>query len=128
MPQELRTAVADAIGKAATCSVETDRLGRVSAYADLTAVREAEQILPGRLQPACNDDERPTTAFVDAIPGTTIYICPAFFGRPASDMSLTIMHEGLHLAGVHHTDFPGGTSEDSRPMNNAIKRACGYSQ
>lgn len=128
MPQELRTAVADAVSKAETCSVETERLGRVSAYADLTAARETEQILPGRSQPACTR-ERPPNAFVDSIPGTTIYICPVFFGRPASDMSLTIMHEGLHLAGVHHTDFGDDTApHDPGPMNDEIKRACGYQQ
>ena len=56
MPEELRDAVADAVAKAETCSVETTRLGRVSAYADLTAARDADQIVPGGSQPSCTDE------------------------------------------------------------------------
>ncbi|MYF96382.1 MAG: hypothetical protein F4210_12915, partial [Holophagales bacterium] len=88
MPESLRNAVADAIAKAETCSVYTDRLGNVSAYADLTAARDAGQIVPGRSQPRCvRDDPPPPDAYVNSIPGTTIYICPVFFEAPASEMS-----------------------------------------
>ena len=131
MPQELRDAVDEALTKSETCSVETGRLGRVSAWADLTAVTQAEQIVPGQSLPRCTarPGGPPIAASVDAIPGTTIYICPAFFNRSESDMSLTIMHEGLHLAGVQHTDFPGTDGPgDPGPMNAAIRSACGYPQ
>ena len=126
MPESLRNAVADAIARAETCSVDAGRtLGRVSAYADLTAARDAGQIVPGRSQSECLDDDG-TVAFVDAIPGSTIYICPLFFTQSATGMSLTIMHEGLHLSGVHHSDFPGGSADNRGPMDNAIRSACGY--
>lgn len=120
MPESLRNAVADAIEKAETCSVTTRTLGTVSAWADLTAARDANQIVPGRLQPDCTGR---TAALVDSIPGTTIYVCPFFFELPtASEMSLTIMHEGLHLRGVQHSDFDRG----SAGMDAAIRSACGY--
>lgn len=73
----------------------------------------------------------PGYAHVDAIGGTTIHICREFFPTlvppgyvplTADTQSLTIMHEGLHLEGVRHGDFPGG----SRGMDAAIKTACGY--
>ncbi len=120
-PQKLRDAVADAVTKSETCSVQTNS-GAKNANAKLTAARDAGRIVPGG--PLCDDD---TVAHADSIPGSTIHICPVFFDQSASDRSLTIMHEGLHLAGVRHQDFGVNTEpHDDDPMDAAIKSACGY--
>lgn len=120
-PQQLRDAVADAVTKSETCSVQTNS-GAKNANAKLTAARDAGRIVPGG--PLCDDD---TVAHADSIPGSTIHICPVFFDQSASDRSLTIMHEGLHLAGVRHQDFGVNTEpHDDDPMDAAIKSACGY--
>ena len=50
-----------------------------------------------------------------------------FFDLSPSEQSLTIMHEGFHLAGAVHSDFGEGTgSDDHGPMEAAIKSACRY--
>lgn len=123
-PQQLRDAVDDAVTKSETCSVRTNGRELKSANAKLTAARDAGRIVPGG--PACDGE---TAAHVDAIEGTTIHICSEFFDQSAPRMSLTIMHEGLHLAGVRHTDFGVDTEpDDNGPMDAAIRSACGYGQ
>ncbi|MCY3930944.1 MAG: Ig domain-containing protein [Acidobacteria bacterium] len=125
-PQQLRDAVADAITKSETCSVRTNSGDLKNANAKLTAAKDAGRIVPGG--PLCGGPR--TVAHVDAVPGTTIHICSRFFGQSASERSLTIMHEGLHLEGVRHTDFGGADTapDDDGPMDAAIRSACGYGQ
>ena len=125
MQTQLATAVADATARARSCSVTPNSGDEKNAYSALIA---AQIQYDG---PLC-----PGYAHADAIGGTTIHICREFFPTlvsppaiplTAPEQSLTIMHEGLHLEGVRHSDFGVNTApSDDDPMDDAIRSACGY--
>ena len=118
MQTQLATAATDATAKATSCSVTPPSGVPYNAYAALTA---AQIVFEGD---GCSIG---LPAHVDSIPGTTIHICPRFFDRSAHRRSRVIMHEGLHLAGLNHADFPPFEDGDATGMNDAITSSCGYS-
>ncbi len=129
--QQLDTAVADAIERLETCRVR-NRLndGRTFEYDPgdaLLAAQAAGNITRETTHepPNCSNSLDPT-AHVDDIPGSVIHLCPPFYSLPSpTDQSRTIIHEGLHLIGIRHQNFPGATGPgDSGPMNAAITSSC----
>ena len=120
--EQLDTAVDDAIVKSRTCSVTPVAGGpSYNANAELTTARDGGRIILGGLNCSGN------VAYVPVLNPTQIRICEPFFEQSALDRSLTIMHEGLHLDGLVHTDFLDATGPgDHGPMEDAIRSSCGY--
>ena len=119
--QQLDNAVADAITRSRTCSIISNDERPWNANAALTTARDAGLIIIGGL------DCPGPAAYVPVLNRDQIRVCEGFFELSPPEQSLTIMHEGFHLAGAVHSNFGEDTaSDDHGPMEAAIKSACGY--